>query len=384
MSTAIAACTMEVDDTEFAQQPQQKFIRPVHGYMDFLDVQEELPHGGDVLYLEQFRVSKDAVGLIVQLSKPHLPATLDARIVLLVILQWLASGVSVRSQEQLFQDHNHVTLTNYRQLGVRAITKGLVDGGFYGSDPHEPDRVRSRCEAFRQEHPTFNKCLGVLDGTHIPFVVSAEMQDRFRNRKGHTSTNVLGVVDELGRFVAVFAGGEGCSSDFICSQTEFERSVPSGYFYLGDAGYRLSKVLLRPYRNQRYHLREWAANTDGRPKTAKECFNYKRSKARIVVERAFGMLKIKWKVLSSNLRLQLEYSIDVIHVCAALHNLCIACNPSHMDDISDLVVRSNQDDDFDLHQDALQTMNHPQERWREAIANTMWEAYVEYLDELEF
>ncbi|ETV69191.1 hypothetical protein H257_15020 [Aphanomyces astaci] len=130
---------MEVEDTKFVQQPQQKFIRPVHGYMDFLDVQEELPHGGDVLYLERFRVSKDAVALILQLSKPHLPATFDTRLVLLVTIQWLASSVSVRSQEQmLFQDHNHVTLAYYRQLGVRAITKGLVDGGFYGSGPHEP------------------------------------------------------------------------------------------------------------------------------------------------------------------------------------------------------------------------------------------------------
>ncbi|RQM30134.1 hypothetical protein B5M09_013812 [Aphanomyces astaci] len=256
MSTVIAACTMEVEDTKFVQQPQQKFIRPVHGYMDFLDVQEELPHGGDVLYLERFRVSKDAVALILQLSKPHLPATFDTRLVLLVTIQWLASSVSVRSQEQmLFQDHNHVTLAYYRQLGVRAITKGLVDGGFYGSGPHEP---------------TATACAPAVKH----FVKSIQPS---------TSVLVLWMVPTS-------------PSRCLRSQTEFEGSVPSGYLlYLGDAGDRLSKVLLTPYRNTTLSSREWAANTDGRPKTAKECFNYRHSKARIVVERVFGMLKIKWK-----------------------------------------------------------------------------------------
>ncbi|KAF0706614.1 hypothetical protein AaE_014025, partial [Aphanomyces astaci] len=228
MLQAMLTAIMEVGRYGVVQQPQQKFIRPVHGYMD-IPTFKKCSRTGATCYTS------------ITFEAPP-AATLDVRLVMLVTLQWLASGVSVRSQEQLFQYHNHVTLAYYRQLDVRAIIKGLVDGGFYGSDRHEPIRVRSSCEAFRQEHQTFNKCLGALDGTHISIVVSAEMQDRFQNRKGQTSTHVLDVVDELGRFMAVFAGGEGCSSNsFIYSQTEFEGSVPSGYFYLGDPGYRLSK-----------------------------------------------------------------------------------------------------------------------------------------------
>ncbi|ETV67680.1 hypothetical protein H257_16151 [Aphanomyces astaci] len=233
MSTAIAACTMEVDDTEFVQQPQQMFIRPVHWHMDFLDVQDELPHGSNVLYLEQFRVSKDVV-----------------------------ARVSVRSQVQFFQDHNHVTLAYYRQLGERAITKGLVDGGFYGSDPYEPDRVRSSCEAFR---PQVSWC-----------VMSVSWED---------SSLSLRVV-KAAHLTALYTA---------------RRSLKEAYLAV-----TFTLVML--------------ANTDGRPKTAKECCNYRHSKARIVVERAFGVPKIKWKVLSSNLRLQLEYSIDVF----ALHyTICV-------------------------------------------------------------
>ncbi|KAH9111516.1 hypothetical protein AeMF1_013990 [Aphanomyces euteiches] len=294
IAAGIAACTMEMDHKSSNTIPQQKFIRPLLGYMDFLALQNELPHEGDPLYRDQVRLSKEAVDLVVKLSRSYIPKSLEAKTVIMVTLQWLASGASARCQEQLFQDHNHVTVSRYRQIGIAAILKAMVDGGFYGSNPHESDCVVSSSHVFANEYPMLYKCIGALDGTNIPLVVNLDMQHRFRNRKGQTTTNAMGVVDETGRFLALFVGAEGCASDsFVFNMSNFERLIPDGHFYLGDAGYRLSPFLLTPYRNQRYHLREWAPNPDGRPKSAKELFNYRHSKARIVVERAFGIMKIK-------------------------------------------------------------------------------------------
>ncbi|CAN1138609.1 hypothetical protein LINPERHAP2_LOCUS10797, partial [Linum perenne] len=70
--------------------------------------------------------------------------------------------------------------------------------------------------------------------------------------------------------------------------------VPGGKYYLCHAGNTNAKGFLAPYRGQRYHLTEWGRN---RLTTAKEYYNMKHSKARNVIEKAFGVLKMRWAFL---------------------------------------------------------------------------------------
>ncbi|CAN1247855.1 hypothetical protein LINPERPRIM_LOCUS6517 [Linum perenne] len=65
---------------------------------------------------------------------------------------------------------------------------------------------------------------------------------------------------------------------------------PGGY-YLCDAGYTNANGFLSPFRGQRYHLQEWGTGRS-RPRTALEYYNMKHSKARNVIECAFGILKL--------------------------------------------------------------------------------------------
>ena len=70
-----------------------------------------------------------------------------------------------------------------------------------------------------------------------------------------------------------------------------------GYYYLVDAGYTNCKGFLAPYKAQRYHLNDWR---DGhQPRTPEEFFNMKHSSARNVIERCFGLLKLRWAILRS-------------------------------------------------------------------------------------
>ncbi|CAN1153471.1 hypothetical protein LINPERPRIM_LOCUS14728, partial [Linum perenne] len=55
--------------------------------------------------------------------------------------------------------------------------------------------------------------LGALDGTYIPLTVPTEDESRYQSRKGHISTNVLGVCDVNLRFTYVLPGWEGSASD---------------------------------------------------------------------------------------------------------------------------------------------------------------------------
>ena len=54
-------------------------------------------------------------------------------------------------------------------------------------------------------------------------------------------------------------GGEGSAADSrvfedACST---DLTVPEGCYYLGDAGYAISDLLLVPYCGVRYHIKEW-------------------------------------------------------------------------------------------------------------------------------
>ena len=51
-------------------------------------------------------------------------------------------------------------------------------------------------------------------------------------------------------------------------------------------------------------------------------FNYNLSRARIVVEHAFGRLKGMWRCLMKRLDHQLDHVTNVIAACVVLHNIC--------------------------------------------------------------
>ena len=78
--------------------------------------------------------------------------------------------------------------------------------------------------------------------------------------------------------------------------------IPSGKYYLADAGFASSDALLVPYRNVRYHLSEWSRGKDAyvvhlflkfladvlpSPHNPKELFNLRHVSARNAIKRIF-------------------------------------------------------------------------------------------------
>ena len=64
-----------------------------------------------------------------------------------------------------------------------------------------------------------------------------------------------------------------------------------------DASYTNDEGLLAPYRGTRYHLSEWR---NGYARIShEEYFNMKHASARNVIERCFGVLKMRWAILRS-------------------------------------------------------------------------------------
>ncbi|CAN1145822.1 Putative nuclease HARBI1, partial [Linum perenne] len=164
-------------------------------------------------------------------------------------------------------------------------------------------------------------CLGALDGTHVKVRVTIEDQPRYRNRKGEVSINVLGVCNPDGQFIYCLAGWEGSAHDARVLRDALARpnglKVPKGQYYLCDAGYANSEGFLTPFRGQRYHLKEWGQN---RPRTPEEYYNMKHACARNVIERAFGLLKMRWAILRDTTWYSPQVFSRIVHACCLLHN----------------------------------------------------------------
>jgi hypothetical protein len=129
-------------------------------------------------------------------------------------------------------------------------------------DPDSPTPPKIRTS--EKFYPFFKGALGAIDGTHIRYSSSAEDREATRNRKGVLTQNCLAACSFDLRFTYILSGWEGSSHDSTvfhdARQTDFY--IPNGRYYLADAGYGSSDVLLVPYRNVRYHLSEWGRAKD--------------------------------------------------------------------------------------------------------------------------
>ena len=82
------------------------------------------------------------------------------------------------------------------------------------------------------------------------------------------------------------------------------------WFYLiGDSGYALSRNFLVPY------------PTDTEPTPQMLYFNYILSSTRMAIERAFGLLKNKFRILHSVLNFPPKKACRIILACVVLHNI---------------------------------------------------------------
>ena len=91
-----------------------------------------------------------------------------------------------------------------------------------------------------------------------------------------------------------------------------------GKFYLVDSRYPNRLGYLAPYKGTKYHLPEF--QNGPMPKGIKETFNFPLSSLRNIVERSFGVLKMKWRILLKVPSYPMSKQSEIIVACMALHN----------------------------------------------------------------
>ncbi|KAJ1697449.1 hypothetical protein LUZ63_005961 [Rhynchospora breviuscula] len=144
--------------------------------------------------------------------------------------------------------------------GAEYITKQLNghSGAFYDNYRLTPANFRLLCDKLRASMWGEDDALGAIDGTHIPTFPDTDQtcKERWRNRKGGMTQNVMAAVDFDGNFLAVVSGWEGSAHDALVLRRTLEDgfTVPDGRYYLVDGGYANTHQFLSPYRGKTYHL----------------------------------------------------------------------------------------------------------------------------------
>jgi DDE superfamily endonuclease len=125
---------------------------------------------------------------------------------------------------------------------------------------------------------------------------------------------------------------------------------------------------------------DYLYSIDYRPRNHKELFNLRHARLRNAIERIFGILKKRFKVLLLAQEYSFATQAQIVPAVAALHNFILAHNPNEELTTEDETEPNvdNEDDDQGIHQAAVPYNERTRagER-RDRMAMEMWEDYIE-------
>lgn len=264
---------------------------------------------------QDFRLSRRAMQGLQRLLQREQDHGWGSQLEVLIYVYWLAHGLSYRVVSSVFC----VPKTTVHRVIHRVARLIWLNLKLAIHFPEAED-LKEVGEGFGQLSgtPVLNCVVGAIDGCHFRIKPPSQHRLDYLNYKGFFSINMQAICDSKGKFLDIFVGYPGSVHDTrIMKNSTFYRSQqypPRDYIILGDGGYPcLDKPvsLITPYKEP----------VRGRTEA---CFNFHHSRGRSIVERAFGMLKTRWRsTLFRALEVRPTFSAVVIATCAFLHNVCL-------------------------------------------------------------
>lgn len=172
----------------------------------------------------------------------------------------------------------------------------------------------------------FDNCLGAIDGKHIQIIKPVNSGSYYYNYKGTFSIVLMAVVNANYEFMMVHVGTNGRISDGgVLHESTFYQKLANNnlnlpnptvfnenqyilpYTFVGDQAFPLMLNLMKPY-PEKHITRE------------ERIFNYRLSRARRVVENAFGILASRFRVFLSPITIDVTNVSAIVLAACALHN----------------------------------------------------------------
>lgn len=173
----------------------------------------------------------------------------------------------------------------------------------------------------------FINCGGAMDGKHIRIVPLPGSGAMYYNYKNFYSIVLMALVGPNYEFIYVDVGKNGRMSDGgVLEYTEFYRKLKLGelkfpennetvhnlnFVVLGDEAFGLEPNFLKPFAQRELDYE-------------KRIFNYRLSRARNVVENAFGIISARFRLLQTAINIKSHSSICyiVLAICTLHNYLC--------------------------------------------------------------
>ncbi|XP_068250352.1 putative nuclease HARBI1 [Palaemon carinicauda] len=239
---------------------------------------------------------------------------------------------------------------NTQSLVVREVCQAIIDE--YLDEvlvcPSTPDGWRSIADKFFQRRNFPHTC-GALDGKHVACRCPAKSGSQYFNYKGFYSIVLMALADADYKFIWADVGGTGSASDAqIYNDCELKECAEDGtlgfpdpeplpsdnqdvpYFFIGDDAFALRSTRMKPY-NLRGLTNE------------QRIFNYRISRARRVVENAFGILVNRFQILLSTMQHHPSTVRLIVKACLILHNLMRTRYPGLQNQQLDRAENENHD-----------------------------------------
>lgn len=108
------------------------------------------------------------------------------------------------------------------------------------------------------------------------------------------------------------------SDSFSFPEDAHVAGVKFPFYFVGDDAFPLTKRIIKPY----------APKQKSKLTDEERIFNYRLSRARRVVENAFGILTSKWLCLSRTMNCQPDRAQKIVSACCYLHNWMLNNNKS--------------------------------------------------------
>ncbi|XP_025266672.1 protein ANTAGONIST OF LIKE HETEROCHROMATIN PROTEIN 1-like [Camponotus floridanus] len=252
---------------------------------------------------ESFDELLNLVEPIIRKQETNFRKPISSTIRLLITLRYLASGDLMSSLAMSYR-LGKSTVSGIIQDTCQAIWEVLQHRVLFQSSQQGWKKIVDGF--FRRWN--FPHCIGAIDGKHVVIQAPPHAGSTFYNYKGQHSIVLIAVVSASYEFLMVDIGAQGRHNDggifkgsimgqrFENKQMELPPPCPLSncsisvpYMLVADAAFQLNEYTLRPYPGNRLNK-------------TREIFNYRLSRARRVVENAFGIMTKENAAAIENIR----------------------------------------------------------------------------------
>lgn len=241
---------------------------------------------------------------------------------LAITMRFMATGTCYRQLRFNFRvPHNTISLF------VPEVCKAIVE--VFSPDvfqtPSTPDEWREVADGFRGRW-NYANCCGAIDGKHVAIRKPSKTGSLHYCYKGFCSIVILALADSQYQFLWANVGSPGSNSDCgIYNRSPLKQAIDEGtigfpdseplpgddrnfpFFIVGDDAFALREHMMKPYSKRNLTVDE-------------RVHNYRTSRARRVVENAFGILAMRFRCLLNTMYVKPDTATHITKACMVLHN----------------------------------------------------------------